>query len=540
MFLNKIIFSSKEEKVRFLIIFFIGSLFLVGVYAVSYYVIIYIFSLPIIGTIFMLKIFALLILTSFVMLIFSSLINSFSTIYNCEDTEFLISLPIKLEKIFLTKFFGTYTKSVWMLLILLIPFLVAFSWIKNFSVIEFLVILYSLKILMLISVSIGVLVSVLLSYFFVSKKLKDISVIIIILFATIGYTIFRFIEPEKILNPDKFTELVQYLDFLSQPVGKSLPSWWMTEVLRGCLTKNYVLIYHNVLKLTFVTILFFCIVYFFAKKMFYKGLFGDKKFYYKKIGSLQNIQPLKSKFFCFKNSPMVSIIKKDLKQFFREPVQWTQIVVVVALIIVYIFSIAKIPVQYQYVKTTVTFFNLGSIMFMITSLSLRFVFVQPSMEYKMFWILKSAPIENYKIFFSKIILFLPMMTIFSWIIIFLSNIVLNLEIFMWILTFVVVTISCFVITGLGYSLGILFPKKDFQDIVQIETSFGGLMFIIISLSYIILILTTISYPVRQYILGNKITFNTVIFYTTNFILVNLLYTIPTGYYSYKKFSLQIG
>ncbi len=530
MFLNNLKFSTKEEKVRFVFISFIGIFFLIGAYIISYYAIIYIFSIPIIGTIFMLRLIALTMLTSFVMTIFSSLINSFSTIYGCEDKEFLISFPIKLNKIFFIKYISTYIKSTWMLLLLLTPFLIAFAYVKNITFVEFITVYLAMLLKMLISISIGVFISIILSYLIPSKKVKDVTVVLFILLVTISYSVFRFTEPEKLLNPDRFQEIVQYLDFMSKPVARWSPSWWLTEIIRGVVSKKYDLIYINFIKLFLFSTMSIFILLKTSKKLFYYGLFLNKGFKKRKKIIIDQ-----KKIF---NSQVKAVIMKDLKLLLREPVQWTQMVIIIALIIIYIFSISKVPINYQYVKVLVSFFNFGSIMFIISAMLLRFVFVQHSIEYRTLWILKSAPIKVYKIFCSKIFLFLPILLVLAWIVLLLSNIVLGLNFVMWLFGFFIITISVFVLTITGYCLGILLPKKEFNDIVQIETSFGGLMFIILSLGYIILILASSYYPVRQYSLGQTVLFKTIFFHSIGFFLINILYLGTMLYYGYRKFSLE--
>ncbi len=533
---NSIKFSSKIEKIRGIFIITVGTIFVIGSYLISHYVVMYISTLPVIGSLFLLRITALAVLISFTMLIFSSLIISLSTIYNSKDIEFLISMPISILEIFLTKFCSTFVQSSWMLMTILLPFILAFSISKNFYFSSFCIVIISILIMFLISVCCGIIISILLSYFFPTQKLKDIAVISIILLTTAVYTALRFVQPEKLLNPDKFDELVEYLDFMSKPVARGLPSWWVAEIIRGIMVTQPDIVVKNFVMLFILAVVLFLTVIFLAKNLYYSGIFSNKTSK-KKTSRVKNF---KAAILNIEKNLSFALIKKDIKLFIREPIQWTQVVIVVALIIVYIFSITKLPVEVMYVRTTIAFFNLGSVMFIITALVLRFVFVQPSLEYKTFWILKSAPIELYKIFFSKIKIFLPLVLFVGWVMTTLSNYVLGVSRIIYIFSFFVITISSIVITVAGYSIGILFPKPNYQNIGQIETSFGGLMFVILSLCYIVLTITSFAYPVRQYVLGISVPTSVKIFHLTDFLLINLLYFTSTVYYGYKKFLTDFG
>jgi len=527
IFINSIKFSNKIEKLRGIFLTFIGIFFFIGCYILSYQAVIYISNLPIIGSLFIMRILALTFLTSFLMFIFSSLIVTLSTMYEAKDMEFLGSLPIKFQNIFLIKFLFTIIRSSWMVLMVLLPFCFAFAFVKNFSFYKYLILTFSIFMKIFISVTLGSFIAIFLSYLFPAKKIKNYVLVLIILLTAIGYSLFRLAQPENLLSFEKFPELVEYLGFLSKPVGRNLPSWWLSEVFRGLMIGNIYVVILNFFKLLFVCFFVFAVFYFLGKKMYFKSMFfifsnhEKKKKFYKK-----NLEY---------KSWIGEIIKKEIRLFFREPVQWVQLIIVLSLIIIYIFNISKLPNEFKYVRITVTFFNLGSIMFVLSAFVLRFVFVQPSLEYKNFWLLKSLPIEFRKIFLIKLFIYLPVVLIPAVIMCIVSNIILNVEKEIFIMSLLVVLISSFVLTVAGYSLGILFPKKEYQDIPQIETSFGGLIFIILSLCYIVLSLSSLANITKKYVLSQHILKEELILSILLFLSINFIYGFSPSYYAMKKF-----
>jgi hypothetical protein len=116
-----------------------------------------------------------------------------------------------------------------------------------------------------------------------------------------------------------------------------------------------------------------------------------------------------------------------------------------------------------------------------------------------------------------------------------SNIILNVEREIFIMSLLVVLISSFVLTVAGYSFGILFPKKEYQDIPQIETSFGGLIFIILSLCYIVLSLSSLANITKKYILSQHILKEELILSILLFLSINFIYGFSPFYYAMKKF-----
>ncbi|MCS7227862.1 MAG: hypothetical protein NZ839_02735 [Endomicrobia bacterium] len=460
IFFNSIKFATKTERIRFIFLTIIGIFFFLSSYIISYQVVIYISTLPVIGSLFTIRILALAFLSSFIMLIFSSLMVTFSTMYDNEDIQFLLFLPLNPNIIFIYKFMFTFFHSCWMIVIILVPFVVAFAVVKNFILSGYFILMISIIAKIFIAVTTGVSTSILLSYLFPSKKLKNIVLVIIIIVSAIFYSFLRLGEPEKLLSPDRFQELVEYLDFMSKPVAQWLPSWWVSEIFRGFMIKDTSIIVENLLKLLFISFIMFVILFLFIRQLFYLSLFPNVKVKQNKylkendIYITKNIQPL-----------FHTIAKKEIKLLLREPVQWVQLVIVVALTIIYVFNISKLPIEFKYVKITVSFLNIGGIMFILTAIVLRFIFVQPSLEYKMFWLIKSLPVKLRDIFITKFFVYLPIVILPGWIITGISNFVIKVDPKMSFTSMSIITISSLVIIIAGYSLGILFPKREYKDIL---------------------------------------------------------------------------
>lgn len=528
--INSFKFATKIEKIRSILLSIVGLVFFVSSYIISYQVIIYVSTLPVIGTLFVIRLVALGFLVSFLMLIFSSLIVPFSTMFEAGDIEFLFSLPIRYDSVFFNKLILTIIRASWMILVVLLPFVMAFAVVKNFSLWKYVILVVSILLKVFISTGIGIALAILLSYVFPSKKLKNIVLVILIVAFSIIYSLFRFSQPEKMLSPEHFEELFSYLDFLSKPVAKGLPSWWVAEIFSGLMLNKNSLVVFNFIKLLGCIVLIFLLFFFFLKKIFYNCFFlscGEiekKDFVINKEKKLPRLRTIFS-----------VIVTKETRILFREPIQWVQFVIVAALSLVYIFNLSKLPLEFKHVKITVAFFNLGGVMFILTAIVLRFIFVQPSLEYRTFWLIKSLPISLEKIFAIKFLVYFPFVLIPGLVLVILSNLVIGVEKVLIFFSIIVILSACVVLPLAGYSLGILFPKTDYKDIAQIETSFGGLMFIVLSLCYVVLSLASVAEPVRKYMLGIQISNMEILIHSVIFFMINFVYAFTPLYYSKRKF-----
>ena len=89
------------------------------------------------------------------------------------------------------------------------------------------------------------------------------------------------------------------------------------------------------------------------------------------------------------------VIRKDLFYQIRDVKNIHQILILLSMIIVYLFSIASLPLNWDYyavqLKYIVSFFNLGLILIIIASLCSRLVYPAVVSEGNLLWIIKTAP-----------------------------------------------------------------------------------------------------------------------------------------------------
>jgi hypothetical protein len=94
-----------------------------------------------------------------------------------------------------------------------------------------------------------------------------------------------------------------------------------------------------------------------------------------------------------------AIVFKDLKHFFRDTSQWSQLFLLFALMVVYIYSFKFLPLDRAampsfYLQNLIAFLNLGMVGFVTSAIAVRFVFPAVSLEGTSFWIIRSAPLDQ--------------------------------------------------------------------------------------------------------------------------------------------------
>jgi len=527
------------DEIKMSIGIIMGLGFLWALYLGFYRVLIYIQTLPLIGPLLLYKFLAITFMASFIMIVFSGIINSFSTIFYSSDLFFLMSCPIKFYKIFAVKMLETVIQSSWMILITLIPFFIAFANVKSAGIDFFITLAVLLAPFMFIATSIGVLFSLLIMHFFPSSKTRDIVMILIIFIGSIGYMLIRFIEPEKLSDPDIFYDTMQYIAYLNAPVAAYLPSWWLTEAVNSAIQKKYTGLFLNGMLLLAVTIVIALLLGYISEKLYYRGWAGAQinQFTLKKrkYAILSGIS----------GSKLLNFIYKDIMMFIRDIKQWSQILLVLALTAVYLFSIYKLPVQFnkspgikftqQYISDFIGFINIGGIGFILAALSLRFVYPQLSLERGSIWFMLSIPATTKEIIKSKLLVSIIPITLLGLFLVCCSNIILKVSAELFIISAISMLVLSAGITTLALGLGLVYPKFNIENVAQIETSYGGILYVVISLIYIGLTLVILAKPTMD--IARFHTLKNSLYNIIEYILLNgivLIYPVWKGNKSLKE------
>ena len=104
--------------------------------------------------------------------------------------------------------------------------------------------------------------------------------------------------------------------------------------------------------------------------------------------------------------PKREFILKDLRLFFRDNTQWSQLILLAVLLMVYIFNIRSLPlhsgerVPFRLV-TMISFLNLGLAGFVLAAVAARFIFPGISLEGRQMWLLRSSPLDPSAMLWSK-------------------------------------------------------------------------------------------------------------------------------------------
>ncbi|HLE22307.1 MAG TPA: hypothetical protein VJB88_14440 [Vicinamibacteria bacterium] len=480
----------------------ITLLFSLGIFAGFYRVLVYIgqfseFTAPLTQ-----QILATVSMFLFTVLLASNVVTAYSTQYVSEDLSLLASSPVPLPALYGARFTLTLFQSSWMVLVFSFPVYLAFAVTSPAPFRFLLAVALILAPLLIIPAALGTMITTALISVFSARRVRELLMMVGALFVVLLVLLIRTQQPERLLNPSSIYDIGEFFSAFHAPASPLLPSTWATDLLAAGRQAE-----------PFPWFLLF-LLYSTAAAAVVLGCWQARALYRRGYSRAQEALPAR-----FTTSPLVdrllelaarpfelrfrSLLLKDLKSFLRDTTQWSQLFLLLALVVVYLYNFSVLPSNFTfatfYLQNLFSFLNLGLAGFVLSAVAVRFVFTAVSIEGRAFWIIRSSPLSLRDFLWSKFWTALPPLLILSQILTLVSNHFLGASRFMTVLASVSILFVCFGIVGIGVGMGAMFPRFRFENVTQIAGSTGGLLYMIVTTSFIAVVLFLEALPVYSYL-----------------------------------------
>lgn len=482
------------------------------------------------GVLLMNRLLGMVFMVFFSMLIFSNLIITLSTTYISKELDFLIPLPIERKNIFLIKFIESIIYSSWAFILLTIPIFVGYGSSQKVDLWFYPQVFLLVLPFVIIPAGIGAIMTMLIAAYFPAKKIRKISIIFAILGFLLLILLIKFLRAKEMLiyaNNLDYTQIMNFLNVGSFPL---MPNYWIS---RGVITaggndhKGFIF---WLLLLTANAAMICQICLWMIPKYYYRGWALTKESNSGKNISQSKVFDYIDKAISFLPKRIHALISKDIKTFWRDPAQWSQLIILFGLLFIYVSNIRTAAANNNTInlfipkwKMIISFFNMGATCFVLSILTTRFVYPMLSLEGKQFWIVGLSPIKRSHIIWEKYWLCFGASFIIANFLMALSAFILNLEPQMRILSYITTTLLSFGLTSLSVGLGAMMPNFKEDNPARIANGIGGTLNVVLSLTYIGLTITLEILMVnfgKGYILFGQINRTAAI--AIGFILLNII------------------
>jgi ABC-2 type transport system permease protein len=353
---------------------------------------------------------------------------------------------------------------------------------------------------LLIPAVVGSAITLILVNVFPARRTRDILSVIAVLTAGGVVLLFRVVRPERLARPEGFRSLVDFVAVLRTPTSPFLPSEWLQRTVMGWLTHQSEALPPYLLWTT-------------AAAAIVIGALIQRSYYMKGFSKAQEsgqqwarsgiIGRTMSRALTPFGVTRRELVMKELRLFFRDTTQWSQLILLAVLIVVYVFNIKYLPLKGEgvtfFLINVVPFLNLVLAGFVLASIAARFIFPSVSLEGRTLWLLRSSPLSVHQLLWAKFWVGTLPLLVLALAIVTITNSLLEVSQFMMWVSTLTITLMTFGLSGLAMGFGTMFPQFETENAAQIPTSFGGLLFMMASVALIAGVVIAEARPVYGYL-----------------------------------------
>ena len=479
----------------------VGTLFWLAVFRVLYVILRYFRGVEELGPLLAGKLLGLVLLSFIAILVLSNVITALSSFFLAKDLDLLVSAPVDWLRIYLAKLGETLLHSSWMVALMAVPILTAYGVIYHGGPLFAPFAVLALFPMLLVPAVAGSALTLVLVNVFPARRARDLLSIVALGAAGGLILLLRVIRPERLASPEGFRNLLDFIAVLRTPTSPFLPSEWATKAIMTFLRGEVdplplVLLWTTAAALVTIGAMLHRALF---APGFTKAQEGAERFvrgtwWRWTVGTLLGFLPVAKREF----------VLKDIKLFFRDPTQWSQLILLAVLVVVYLFNIKALPlhrgeqVGFFYV-TLVSFLNLGLAGFVLAAIAARFIFPAVSLEGRHMWLLRSSPLELRALLWSKYWVGTIPLLVLALLLTGLTNVLLQVRPFMMVVGMLTIGGLTFAIAALALGFGALYPQFETENAAQIPTSFGGLVYMMATIALLGAVLRTLWTAVYAYV-----------------------------------------
>lgn len=477
--------AERGRAARWAVLGVVGLGFWLVTFGLLYRVLRYFAGVEEIGALLAGKLLALLLLSFGSILLLSNIITALSSFFLARDLDLLVASPVDWLTLYTTRLFETTLHSSWMVILLAVPMLAAYGLAFEGGIGYVLAALAGFVPFLVIPAALGSTVTLVLVNVFPARRTRDILSVIGVLAAAGLVVLFRLLRPEQLARPEGFRSLVEFITLLRGTSSPFLPNDWLQQVLMGALTGGVeplplYLLWSTAAALIVLGALLHRALY---PAGFTRAQEGAQRFA-RETGATRLLRAVLSPLGPLRRE----LVLKELRVFFRDSTQWSQLILLAVLVVVYVVNIRYLPLSGEgmtfLLANIVPFLNLALSGFVLASIAARFLFPAVSLEGRTWWLLRSSAMSMRDLLWAKYWTGTLPLLVLALGIIAVTNVLLQVSSFMFAVSVGTITLMTFAIAGLAVGFGTLYPRFESENAAQIPTSFGGLLFMMTAISLI--------------------------------------------------------
>lgn len=483
--------SAQMGPKRLVVLVVLGVLTWVGILVASHWFLGKVVAIEPIGVVMLRKLVELVLLFLLSILGVSNLIAAFSTFFLADDLPALVTRPVPQSSLYLARLAENGLYASWMTVTFAAPFFVAAGLVMHAPPSYHLTWAIALPLLATFPTALAVIVAVLLGRVLSARRTRQLLTLLAVIVFTVLFVLFRQLEPERFVDPNQRAPLLEVLGSLQSSPTPWLPSAWAADALWSRLSPMGEAVGHPLLRLglgaialVFVGAWVFRATFATAFSRAQEGQGGVADSDGQRAPRAHRQLPALARALAERGGhdrPARALARKDRRVFLRDTTQWTQLLLLVALVAIYV-------VNFSYIRSAgdsgiiprqgLHFINLSLGGFVAVAVCVRFAFPAISLEGRAFWIVLRAPLPMLEVLRGKQrSLAIPLASLVA-LLVAVTSVWLGSGLLLTavaVLTVVPLTLG---LSGLALGLGARFPRFHIDNAAKIATGLGGVLYML--------------------------------------------------------------
>ncbi|MEE2789425.1 MAG: hypothetical protein VX589_18955 [Myxococcota bacterium] len=433
------------------------------------------------------------------LLIFSNLIGGFTTLLLAEDMMLLMSVPIPPGRLYAARLCQTWSQSSWMMLVFALPMFAAVGPVLAAPWWFYPTIPLVLLPLTVMCAAVGTATTLTLARWLPAHRMRDILVILAIIGFLAVYIAFRLAEPERFLEPDGFEDLVSLIANLRGGESPWVPTVWAIDILTQSARNEtaglglaFALLFGGAASAVTVST-------WLARRILTPGFMTAQEGQVARHRSDSAQQPTANtvKTARYPNGVSSAIRQRDLKIFLRTTGQWTQLLLVGALVVVYLFNFKHFRALQDsglLGPLGIFFINYALGGLVVTTLVARFLYPSVSLEGRAYWAIQVAPMYCRDLLKGKVQFGLFPLLAVAAVLAIGSGLITGLPNWMLVSSLSIGGITSIALIGLGVGMGGIWPQFHLDNPTRIASGLGGVLFMLLGIAYLVATAFLVGWP----------------------------------------------
>ena len=449
------------------------------------------------------KLIGFVFLIFFAVLVFSNVVTSLTSYFLSDDLYLLFSAPLSYGRIFVARYIQSMVLSSWMVVLFAMPVFAANGVIYHAPWYYYPWMLAVLFSFLLIPCAVASMITMALVKSVPARKAQDVLIIVAILFVVILYFLFRFLQPEQLFNPDIFHGFTEFFATMRTPDSPFLPTTWASAALsagmsiKGISTDGTFYLLLTLANGMFAALLGASV----AGRIYFNAYSKSQEGRTARITSLASITSLFNAIIRSRDPKRRQLMLKDVKNFFRETTQWTQLLLLVALVVVYLFNYKVLHLDRYagitfYLRNLISYLNMILAGFVMSAICVRFVLPAVSLEGRAFWIIRTAPLSMRQFVMAKFRFHLVPIFLVSEALIIISNVFLKTSGFLMVFSSILMGLVSFAMVAMAIGIGAMFPNFEEKNVARMTTGASSIIFMVVSIAFVLMVIGILAVPAK--------------------------------------------